>query len=70
MFLNPREIKQLTGETDPAIQSKKLNEMGITHMLRPDGEVLVSRSHMEKRLDGHIPESNKTKGAHNWNFIS
>ena len=52
MFLTPAELKELTGKLQRHAQRKVLNYMGIEHRLRPDGSLLVSRSHVEKILDG------------------
>lgn len=69
MFLDPKEIKQLTGKIRGPDQAKVLNKMRIQHILRPDGEVLISKSHMEKILDGYVPESNKERSEPNYGAL-
>lgn len=52
MFLSRDEVERLTGKKRRPSQVKALNTMGITHKVRPDGEVLVLSSHVENVLDG------------------
>lgn len=54
MFLTPDEIKELTGKQRKPAQLRALRFMGIEHRVRPDGALIVSRSHIEKVLDGNI----------------
>lgn len=62
MFLTGEELTLLTGKKQRTAQRVALNKMLIQHITRPDGMPLVSRSHLETRLDGKIQtslESNK-----------
>lgn len=56
-FLNPLEIKQLTGKLKGQEQAKVLNKMGVSYKRRWDGEIIISRLHIEKILDGLPKES-------------
>ncbi len=69
MFLNPAELKQLTGKIRGLDQTVELNKMRIPHDVRGDGEVLVSRSFMEKRLGGVIAESAKQRSKPNFDHL-
>lgn len=55
MFLSPEELVKLTGRKRSASQIPILRTMGIEHLVRPDGAVIVSRSHIEVKLDGWNP---------------
>lgn len=48
--LNKRELYLLTCKVRYKSQIKVLNQMGITHSVRPDGSVVVLRSHIESKL--------------------
>ncbi len=52
MFLNAEEVHELTGKSRAAAQARVLRSMGIEHRVRPDGAVLVMRSHVEKIFGG------------------
>ena len=69
MFLNPAEIKQLTGKMKGSEQHRVLNQMGIQHIQRADGEILISKSHMEKLLDGTVKESAKKRSEPNYGSL-
>ena len=56
MFLTRDEVKEMTGQKRAA-QAKVLNSMGIAHKVRPDGTLLVLRSHVIEQLGGN-PEAN------------
>lgn len=69
MFLNSNELSDLTGKTQRCAQQRALRSMGIEHRVRPDGALIVSRSHIEKLLDGN-PTSRPPKAVEpNWNAI-
>ncbi|RPD40614.1 DUF4224 domain-containing protein [Chitinophaga barathri] len=51
-ILSDDEIIRLTKRKQKSAQQKILRFMGIEHRTRPDGSVIVSRSHIEKTLDG------------------
>lgn len=61
-FLQPNEIKQLTGKTKSTDQVSVLNKMRVKFMRRFDGEIIISRMHMEKMLDG-LPQQAARKEA-------
>ncbi len=52
MFLTDEEIISLTQKKRRATQRHVLNAIGITHKIRPDGSLVVLRSHVEKVLGG------------------
>lgn len=52
MFLSREELEKLTGYKNPGAQGRALNTMGIEHKVRPDGAVIVLRSHLEAILGG------------------
>lgn len=54
MFLTHEELIELTGRKVRNAQAKALNTMGVTHRRRPDGSVVVLKSHVDKLLDGNI----------------
>jgi hypothetical protein len=54
MFLTDDELVQLTRRTRRASQRQVLAAMGIEHRPRPDGSLVVLRSHVEKLLDGAL----------------
>lgn len=54
MFLSTDEIKNLTGKHQKTAQMRALKHMGIEHKVRPDGALVVLRSHIEKLLDGAV----------------
>ena len=60
MFLTRDEVKEMTGKQKCAAQAKVLNSMGIAHKVRPDGTVLVLRSHVIEQLGGN-PDANVTE---------
>lgn len=50
MFLTDEEIQALTKRTRRAAQSRVLTFLGIEHKPRPDGSLVVLRSHVEAVL--------------------
>lgn len=64
IFLLPEEIQILTQRKNKASQEAMLKAMGISHLLRPDGSVVVLRSHIEKILDGDA-DASLVKGSSN-----
>lgn len=54
MFLTPREVAELVGCRRRDAQARALRGMGIEHKVRPDGTVVVLRSHVEKVLGGEV----------------
>jgi len=69
-FLTPADVKQLTGKVRGAEQAEQLNRMGIEFKKRPtDGEVVVSRLHVERVLGGLPKTVNKKDIGPNFNRI-
>lgn len=55
LFLTRNELIELTGYKRSGAQLRALRQMGIEHRIRPDGAILVLRSHIESLLGGHKP---------------
>lgn len=66
VFLNGDEIAQLTGKKRHTTQQRVLNAMGIAHKPRPDGTIVVLRSHVEKIFGGKAAEPMKKEPEPNW----
>ncbi len=56
MFLTDDELSGLTGAKRREARVRALRAMGIEHRVRPDGHVIVLRSHLEALLGG-APET-------------
>lgn len=70
MILSHQELIKLTGRTRKDAQVCALRFMGIEHRLRPDGSVVVSRSHVERILGGSSTDKlNKSIVEPNWSAI-
>jgi hypothetical protein len=69
MFLTAEELTELTNRIHRRAQRTVLNFMGIEHKVRPDGSVLVLRSHVEKQMGGGTTPSSKRKHEPNWGAI-
>lgn len=52
IFLTQDEIRDMTGRVRYKSQALVLSAMGIEHKVRPDGSLLVLRSHVEQSLGG------------------
>lgn len=50
--LTHEEITAITNKKRKPSQLRALRFMGVEHKIRPDGSILISRSHFEKLLDG------------------
>lgn len=50
MLLSDSELVELTRKQRHGAQCRALRAMGIEHRQRPDGSVLVHRSHIDKLL--------------------
>ena len=70
LFLSPSAVKRLTGKTRRPAQVRALQKMGIEHKVRPDGEVIISHSHIEKVLDGATPEKAERRIEPNWEALA
>lgn len=67
MFLTSDELVALTGRKLSKSQRSVLNHLGIQHKARPDGSLVVLRSHVEKSLGGG--ESGAKLPQPNWSAI-
>lgn len=68
-LLTHEEIEQLTGKVRKPAQVRALRFMGVEHKIRPDGAVIVSRSHVEKILDGDMASKVKRRVEPNWKNV-
>lgn len=50
--LTAEELVEVTHKRRPSAQCRALRSMGIEHRTRPDGTVLVHRSHFDNLLGG------------------
>ena len=55
MFLTEAELTELTGAKRRETRVRALRAMGVEHRIRPDGRVIVLRSHVEALLGGALP---------------
>lgn len=69
-FLTAGEVRELTDRVNMSSQVKVLRAMGIEHRMRPDGSVVILRSHVNKVFDGIAGSASKTKSVSpNWGAI-
>jgi len=54
MFLTEAELTELTGAKRRDCRVRALRAMGVEHRIRPDGRVIVLRSHVEALLSGAL----------------
>lgn len=66
MFLEPEQLKQLTGKVRRPAQVRQLNSMGILYKLRADGMPIVLINHINKQFDGIVNQSKKKGSEPNW----
>jgi hypothetical protein len=64
LCLTADEITQLTGKRRPSAQRKALRFMCIDHKLRPDGSLVVLRSHLSAHGSATMPAK---RTQPNWN---
>ena len=69
IFLSTKELYLLTCKIKFKSQVKVLNQMGITHAIRPDGSVVVLRSHVESKL-GIERKSRFSNVEPNWDALN
>ena len=55
MFLEPFEIKRITGFERTSSQCEELNRLGFKYKINSANQILLLRSHVQKLLDG-IPD--------------
>jgi len=53
LILTAEEIATLTGRKRKDAQARVLNHLGIEHRKRPDGSLVVLRSHVEQSTGSH-----------------
>ncbi len=70
IFLTPDEIAALTGKVRSQAQQIVLRTMGVQFMVRPDGKIIVSRSHVEKQLDGEVAVVTVKDAEPNWGALN
>jgi hypothetical protein len=68
MFLNPEEIKQLTGKTRYPAQVRELKRQHIIFGVRGDGSPVVLEEHIKNTFDEKTKTANK-EGEPNWDAI-
>lgn len=69
-FLEPKEVRELTGRVHYASQAKVLRSMGIEHRARPDGSLALLRSHVEDVMGGGQSKPKKTEPEINWSGVN
>jgi len=70
MFLTKAEIGELTKRFQHSAQLKILRAMGIEHRIRPDGSLVVLRSHIVQLL-GDVTKVRKEKITEpNWRALN
>ena len=69
MFLTPEEISALTNRKARKCQRAVLNHMGIEHKVRPDGSLVVLRSHVENSLGGVATHAKLISPEPNWSAL-
>jgi len=71
MFLTDTELTDLTGAKRRDARARALRAMGVEHRIRPDGSVIVLRSHVESLLGGAPPAIVSTsEPAPNWKALA
>lgn len=70
MFLEEKEIIELTHKSRFSAQVTALRRMGIEHRVRPDGSLAVLRSHIENLLDGKTLENVRIEIQPNWDALN
>jgi hypothetical protein len=56
LLLSYSEIQRLTGKSRRSTQKQVLDAMGIRYKENGIGELAVSRKHVERALDGDMPD--------------
>lgn len=69
IFLSTKELYLLTCKIKFKSQVKVLNQMGINHAIRPDGSVVVLRSHVESKL-GTERKTRLSSFEPNWDALN
>jgi len=70
MFLTKDELEELTNRVIPSAQHRMLQAMGIEHKRRPDGTVVVLKSHVEQVLGARAAtQAQKLTVVPNWSAV-
>ena len=68
LILSKEELVILTRKQRPQAQRRVLHHLGICHNARPDGSIVVDRSHYETIVRGAASVTPPSKrAAINWN---
>lgn len=70
MFLTREEVAALTARVQHSAQRKVLNIMGIEYRMRPDGSIVVLRTHVEQVLGGFPTSRKGTVIEPNWGALN
>jgi hypothetical protein len=70
MFLIQEQLHQLTGKVHYSAQARVLNAMGFEHKRRPDGSLLVLRTHVERLLGGEAPHNETKTFEPDWSGVN
>lgn len=70
MFLTGEEINALTTRVQHSAQLKVLRAMGIEHRVRPDGSLVILRSHIEKLFGDETRSRNQKVTEPNWGALN
>ncbi len=66
LFLTTAELQELTGRKQAGAQERALAHMGITCRRRPDGSVVVLRSHVDDIMGGSAKPTKRAEVELNW----
>jgi hypothetical protein len=70
MFLTCEEVRALTKRVQYSAQVKALRTMGIEHRARPDGSLVVLRSHIEQMFSGMSEKRKHQRAEPNWGALN
>lgn len=69
MILTPDELVELTGKKTRTAQAQVLRFMGVEHRRRPDGSLVVLKSHVDL-VFGAVSEQKEPEYHINWSAIN
>jgi len=71
MFLNEKDVADLTKRKRAKAQQKQLNAMGIQYKVRADGSLVVLHAHVERLLGAvERPPSPRSVREPNWEALT
>ena len=70
MFLTREELAALTARVQYSAQRKVLSMMGIEHRTRPDGSIVVLRTHVEQLFGGIATGRGIKNTEPNWGALN